>query len=227
MPGPNTELAQIAIDHLAGDPAPLSEPIIELDGRSVDFWSDAVRLSHQQGRLDPAVADALNRLADWAWDIRARPTVRRWNLNLSDLDRFVAEHDRIPRRNSRLPKGAISVEETRLHNWVRSQRRHRHGLCPYQVERLWQVPHFSWDPLEDAWDRNVDNYLAFTNTSRRHPSMAAPAGSSERQLGVWAANQRAAEKVLILPHHRIVQLDELPYWFWTQIPGDVIIWPAR
>ena len=187
---------------------------------SLGFWEDAARLAHQLGILDPAVQEALNVLPGWHWNVTPRPKIRRWNINVNAVEAFVAEHGQYPRRNPHQPRTALGLAEVRLHDWVRRQRRTCTEMVAYQAARLEQIPGFSWEPLEEAWDRNAAAYTAFVERHHRRPSIRAAVGTVEHRLGVWANNQRAAERHGRLPYHRVRELGDLPRWIWTRIPDE-------
>jgi hypothetical protein len=94
-----------------------------------------------------------------------------WIRDLFTLEAFVDREGRMPRENSRLPPGVIETEEKMLTGFVRSQRRlfAAGWLCSYQVRRLLGVPGFSFHPLEDRWDAQLEEYLRFTDTRREAP----------------------------------------------------------
>jgi hypothetical protein len=188
------------------------DAIAILGQTSLAFWEDASRIAHQLGTLEPAVEEALAVLPGWDWSVTLRSKIRRWNLTVNALESFVTEHGQYPRRHPNSSKPALGIQEVRLHDWVRRQRRTCADLSTYQVVRLEQIPGFSWEPLEEAWDRNATAYTAFVEQHHRRPSIRAAAGTVEHQLGVWANNQRAAERHGRLPYHRVRELSDLPLW---------------
>jgi len=204
--------------HLVAGTLHTPDTIAILGLTSLAFWEDAARLAHQVGILDPAVQEVLTLLPGWDWSATLSPKIRRWNLTVNAVEAFVAEHGEHPRRHRHTPKSALGIPEVRLHDWVRRQRRTCVELSSYQVARLEQIPGFSWEPLEEAWDRNAAAYAAFVERHHRRPSIRAAAGTVEHRLGVWVNNQRAAERHGRLPYHRVRELSDLPLWIWTRIP---------
>ena len=206
--------------HLAAGTLHTPDTIAMLGSVSLAFWEDATLLAHQVGILDPSVQEALTVLPGWHWNITPRPKIRRWNINANTVDVFVTEHGQYPHRSSHQPRTALGFSEVRLHDWVRRQRRTCTEMSAYQVARLEQIPGFSWEPLEEAWDRNATAYTAFVEQHHRRPSIRAAGGTVEHRLGVWANNQRAAERHGRLPYHRVRELGDLPLWIWTRIPDE-------
>lgn len=206
--------------HLAAGTLHAPDTIAILGQTSLEFWEDASRIAHQLGILDSAVREALTVLPGWDWTVTPKPKVHRWNITVNAVEAFVAEHGQYPRRLPHQPKPALGIPDVRLHDWVRRQRRTWAELSSYQVARLEQIPGFSWEPLEEAWDRNATAYTAFVEQHHRRPSTRAAAGTAEHRLGVWANNQRAAEHHGRLPYHRVRELGDLPLWVWTRIPDE-------
>jgi hypothetical protein len=212
--------------HLSAGTLHAPDTIAILGQTSLAFWEDASRIAHQLGILDPAVEEELTVLPGWDWMFIPKPKVRRWNINANAVEAFLAEHGQYPRRLPHQPKPALGIPEVRLHDWVRRQRRTWAELSSYQVARLEQIPGFSWEPLEEAWDRNAAAYTAFVEQHHRRPSIRAATGTVEHRLGVWVNNQRAAERHGRLPYHRIRELSDLPLWVWTRIPDEDIPCPG-
>ena len=204
--------------HLTAGALHIPDTIAMLGAVSLAFWEDAARLAHQLGTLDASVQETLTMLPGWDWMFMPKPKIRRWNINANALETFVTEHGQYPCRNPRQLRTALGLSEVRLHDWVRRQRRTCAEMSAYQVARLEQIPGFSWEPLEEAWDRNAAAFTAFIEQHHRRPSIRAAAGTVEHQLGVWANNQRAAERHGRLPYHRVRELGDLPLWVWTRIP---------
>lgn len=119
------------------------------------------------------------------------------------------------RENRRLPAGAISAEEKELTGRVRAQRKAFAAgrLCSYQVRRLLCIPGFSFQPLEDRWQANYEEYRRFTVIHWAAPRLRSP-DKSERRLAGWAAKARMAFRAGTLPQSRIESLDRLEFWSW-------------
>lgn len=170
--------------------------------RSALFHRDAIRLAHERGVLDEWTRNKIATWPEWRWDARAPRSVRKWNENALELERFSRSQGRTPKRNARHPGGGVSPEELRLHNWVRYQRRSMNTLCTYQITRLVRIPHFEFDPLEEAWDSHLAELGAFIAREGRHPSRHSPE-SEERRLGVWKDQQRTAARRGTLEYRKL------------------------
>ena len=126
-----------------------------------------------------------------------------WVGGARSLERFVQTQQRHPRENSRRPREDIAEEERMLAGWVRFQRSQaaRKRLCGYQIERLELVPGFSWNPIDDRWERQLGEYVVFFETQGRAPRYRAE-DPAERRLAAWAAKQRHNARRNPVPPHR-------------------------
>jgi hypothetical protein len=139
---------------------------------------------------------------------------RRWHDNVTRLDRFVREHDRLP-RDSRHETTPLDGGERYLLTWIRSQRRAfvAGRLIGNQVFLLLQVPGFSFAPLHEQWEIRLSEYKTFTQSNQRAPRLRSEI-AHERSLARWAAKQRFAARRLQLPTYRIARLNALDFWAW-------------
>jgi hypothetical protein len=144
-----------------------------------------------------------------------RDDVTRWTRNTLTLQRFVDREKRMPRENNRLPPGSFSVEERTLVSKVRADRRlfATGRLCSYQRRRLMCIAGFSFRPLDDRFETNLEEYRRFTTAYRRAPSLRA-GDRVEARLAGWAARQRLSYRAGTLPPHRCDALNGLGFWTW-------------
>lgn len=143
----------------------------------------------------------------------------KWLQNLVDLEAFIAREGRWPRDNRRLDGNAILEDERHLAAWIRTQREAAgQGLrCDYQMCRLECVNGFRWQPLDDRWRLNVNNYQLFTGTRRRAPSLHSD-DPTERTLAGFATRARSAHRRERLTATRIAALEQLDFWSWGSTP---------
>lgn len=136
--------------------------------------------------------------------------VSKWITNVRTLESFVRSAGRFPRTNARLPRAAAPREERVLTEWVRYQRteRARARHCSYQTLRLEAVAGFSWSPLDDAWDHQLEAYRAFVTQNGWFPRYRSE-DPVERAIASWAAKQRSLIRTGRAPHHRITEFLEI------------------
>lgn len=147
-----------------------------------------------------------------SWGLAPVDRVGRWAHTVLRLDAFVHAEGRLPRENNRLEAAAISVEERSLADFVRYQRRPatRDLHCTYQSLRLLCVPGFSWNPLDDAWDRMFEAFASFVGAYRRAPRLRS-SNPDEKKLAAWSAKQRHFMKLGTLPIERQMKLNSLSF----------------
>jgi hypothetical protein len=139
-----------------------------------------------------------------------------WARRLQQYERFILEHQRMPRENNRDP-GSVGPEEQSLHFWVRHMRtRHRERkLTSYQVQRLELLGSWwTWAPHHTQWVASYTRYKAFLLQHNRSPTDRR--GEEERRLAQWATAQRRSYTRNRLDQERIELLEALPVWAWTR-----------
>jgi hypothetical protein len=141
--------------------------------------------------------------------------IARWLMNISELERFVEQHRRLPRDNRRPDAPTITAEERRLEQWLnyQSRPRTRDLHCSYQAERLALLPAYTGTRQMDRWTQHLRSYAGFTLLNRRAPRLRS-ADKQEQQLARWAAKQRLAARNGELPIERGQALSDLPFWTW-------------
>jgi len=133
---------------------------------------------------------------------------QRWILRLHAYERFWIGHGRSARENTR-NRATLPVDERRLGEWARYQRRFEPELSGYQRLRLDVSPAFDWDPQQASWQRNMtacQSFLAQTGSLPRLDSndrdQFAAARWLARQLrlvqsgGISTARQATIGKLL-------------------------------
>lgn len=101
------------------------------------------------------------------------------------LERFVAEHGRLPTRRDATEDATTSW----LIDWIRYQRRSADRLSTYQRARLALIPGWSFSPRHDSWADSLHDYEIFVRDLGRVPRRSAP-DRSERRLALWHRNQK-------------------------------------
>lgn len=95
----------------------------------------------------------------------------------------------------------------KIGDWVSRQRvLQRRGLMPhFRSEMLEQLPGWSWDPNQDAWDNRVQEYLDFTAGKIARP----------KHLWKWVSRIREQYSDGKLSDERIAQLESIDGWSWV------------
>ena len=132
-----------------------------------------------------------------------------WVLTFEALREFMLLDGRWPVLVSKDGAGL----ENRLVRWVREQRRHQLRLDSWKVEMLESLPGFEWRPQQEAWDRHLEWFVRFVNTTGWSPRSTV-SDPAERQLAAWVLRQRYLCRQGRLPKHRIDALTAVPGWRW-------------
>lgn len=147
-------------------------------------------------------------------DADADTRERRWAARIRELERFTAAHGRWPRDKAR---DQPRTDETRLADWVRSERKKfaREGVddawgpsgVEYARYRLARIPGFRRSPVDDQWATTWTAWKDFVgqdSTCARLPRRDA--GGAEAKLASWADHQRRLHRAQALRPDRLVQL---------------------
>ena len=141
-------------------------------------------------------------------DENVTPTnVAKWVTAVRRLETLVAQLGRFPRET-------VSGEERTSAIWVRYQRRKWDQLCGYQKDWLESIPGFYRDPLGEQADAQVANYNAVVEKINRAPKRTSD-DPAEVRAARWATKQRMLYRQGMLPKHRVDELSELKYWWWS------------
>jgi hypothetical protein len=180
------------------------------NGFKLGHWVSKQRDTYRAGRLPLQRQQLLEDLPGWSWN-RGRPEwERQWDEHFAALRRF-ADRD----GTSRVPR--LQREDGfMLGKWVQHQRDlFRAGqLSLQQQRRLQELPHWTWDPLSEAWE---DGYTWLKRFVGREGHAAVPTRHIEENfnLGQWVDVQRRTFKKNTLAPDRVGRLEELPGWIWA------------
>lgn len=150
------------------------------------------------------------------WAARqARDRVTAWIGRAHAVDRFIEEHHRVPRRNSRRPDHSSADGEFQLAVWLEDQRRPtaRARQSAYQRLRLDAYPGLDTRSRDERWRDALDSYADFLKTNGRAPS-ARSADRLEASLALWATAQRRAHRHGRISAERTAALSALRIWTW-------------
>ncbi len=137
---------------------------------------------------------------------------RSWEFWFGLLEKFV-EADGHPR----VPHSYMAVDGYRLGLWVNTQRiRYRNKtLEAERIERLSEIPDWSWHARESKWEEGF-RYLAEFVRKNGHARVPRKCVMDGFNLGWWNTNQRTRWEFLGAERQR--RLKELPGW--SEAPHD-------
>jgi superfamily II DNA or RNA helicase len=145
-----------------------------------------------------------------------RVAVGRWTRGYLALAAWSSEYG-----HSRPLPGAI-LNGIDLKSWVSTQRTARSSgaLSAERQQLLEKLPGWSWDALEDDFQRYFAMLKEFVN---QHATSRVPATfqlKSYPNFGKWVAGQRASYRADRLPSERARLFEELPGWTWDPYSDD-------
>ncbi|WP_280471737.1 helicase associated domain-containing protein [Nocardia cyriacigeorgica] len=178
-----------------------------VDGHRLGSWLSNQRQILAKGSMPDDRAERLTALPGWT---AADP----WEDWYTLLVKYADEHG-----HSRVPRNyAVGVH--RLGSWVAKQR-DKHSaatLSAEKVERLSNLPGWSWDPHADVWEMNFSLLKAYVQANG-HARVPSSYTVNSHRLGQWVGLQRATFSRGRLDPNRAARLEALPMWSWDPL-GD-------
>lgn len=148
-------------------------------------------------------------------DVPEDPSVRirTWISNVRLLEHEIAHRGSMPPLNQQDAGGEMADEVRRVIWWKADQLRPatRRHHCSYQTRRLEGLTGFSWSPLDDRWDAQLELYKVFAK-ARHAPKYRA--GGADRHSARWAQRQRDLYRRHALDLTRISRLEATGLWTW-------------
>ncbi|WP_263998778.1 DEAD/DEAH box helicase [Mycobacterium yunnanensis] len=178
----------------------------KVGGFQLGAWVGNQRVAHTKGALAKEREDLLTALPGWTWNSREG----QWDQYYSLLLRYVKTQG-----NPRVPS-SFEMDGRKLGIWVVGQRAKfkLRALDPQRVQRLNEIPGWSWDPFADQWNQGYSilvDYVRY-NGDARVPRSYVVDGFA---LGGWVQKQRSIFNRGGGDPERRRRLDELPGWSWT------------
>ena len=176
------------------------------DGIAIASWISAQRTTYKLGQLSIEQSRQLESLNGWKWDVFDESWELRYSLSLQYAER--EGHANIPQRH--LEDG------TNIGSWVSTQRGlYAQGTLSHErINRLEQIPDWTWYPKQAAWTANYLLLCDYANENG-HAKVPDHYRYQETQLGKWVGKQRQNFKRGLLEAERIDLLEKLPGWVWT------------
>lgn len=192
-------------EYVASNETSLVPKTYRVDGYPLGQWVIVQRTARNGDSLDTDRARRLEELAGWTWD----PNADKWEEAFRLLRVYVEQHgDARVLRSHR-------VEEFNLGGWINTQRSAYvdRSLSNDRLERLEQLPGWTWDPYAELWEegfQRVQDYIR-TNGHGRVPVTYEVGGY---RLGGWVQTQRVSHNDGTLDPDRESRLEALEGWTW-------------
>jgi len=152
--------------------------------------------------LNPERTKQLEALPGWTWS----PNESSWETGFGHLKIFAQE------RGHARPAQDLVVDEYRLGQWVSGQRAARGRLTAERRERLEALPDWTWDAVEDSWEKGFSHLEEFV-TTYGHARPSRNLVFKGYLLGNWLTRQRSSRDEL--DFSRRERLESLPGWMWN------------
>jgi hypothetical protein len=199
------------------------------DGAKLGQWTVEVRAQHkgtgkrqikQQHQLSPRQYALLEQLPQWRWTgDKSAESAARFDRWYALLLKFVARAGHARVSHAHVEDGA------KLGQWVLAIRMRYHGkherhpLSQQQIERLEQLPQWSWRPSLDKYPAVCELLHKFL-TREGHLQVRGGHIEDGFPLGSWVAATRTAYHRGRLSKVRIRLLEAIPGWQWRAKIND-------
>jgi hypothetical protein len=176
-----------------------------IDGYPLGAWVGEQRVRHTAGELPEERRARLEQLPGWSWS----PHADSWERHFAALLAFVAREG-----HARVPTDHVE-DGLPLASWViRHRQDHKAGKVPSErVQRLEQLPGWTWDVLAARWEQHLAALQQFV---AREGHARVPTAHIEEglRLGSWVVVQRHALRKGKLADDRVRRLESVPGWLW-------------
>ncbi len=172
-------------------------------------WVKRQRNLKNRGLMDVEKIKLLEQLQGWSWD----PLSQRFDAKLELLREFTEKYD-----TSRLSKFHPDFKYRELAAWLVTLRQSRKNgsLDQVKIDLLESVPHWSWEPFDDQWNRMFELLQIFV-LREGHALPNAKHTEEGMKLGSWVSTQRARYRRQRLPEEQSSLLESLPKWSWDPV----------
>ena len=134
-------------------------------------------------------------------DYELRPEL--FEERVQEVIKFVEENGRLPSWTIKDP------DEKRLATWCTNFRRNK-GKNPEKDDRVQKIPMWSWDPLEDQFEANLQSTIKFVKDRNQLPSTTSK-DLDEKRLGQWIHNYRKRRGK---NPEKDARVQKIPIWSW-------------
>ena len=173
-----------------------------LEGYRLGQWVTLQRQGYRSGKLDKKRQRRLEEIPEWTWT----PIDDLWERGFQHLQRYIAA-----KGSSRVPQTHKTVDGFSLGTWVNTQRigYRNKTLEADRMERLSEIPDWSWHALESKWDQGFQHLREFAEA---HGNVTVPINYEVDgfKLRDWLTNNRAKFDKLNPDRQR--RLKSLPGW---------------
>lgn len=118
--------------------------------KKLGIWVGGQRSHYKKGLLSQPRIDKLNSLSGWSWDL----IDKQWDDGIFHLKKYYVKYN-----TSRVPDKYLTKEGFKLGSWCKTKRLayNRGQLSNERASILAQFTDWSWNILEDEWNKNYEN----------------------------------------------------------------------
>ncbi len=187
---------------------------------NLSTWTQEQRSRYHKGELSDYRRSCLEEIPGWVWWLKPGR-----KLSPGDDELWDERYERLRQYSLRNGTNYLRVEDVvdgfRLGQWLNIQYRfYREGkLSPYRIERLEQLPDWTWDIHQARWDHKRELLKRYM---LREETTCVPRDHVEDgfNLGKWVKNQRNYYTAGKLSEYRIKRLEQLPRWYWNLLDAQ-------
>jgi hypothetical protein len=180
------------------------------EGNKLGSWLNGVRVRHRRGKLDGELVERLSSIKGFTWEPRDDGLTQ-------NVDLVVRFYEMNP--TASIVKGVVLDGKNLRNIVVHLRRQYLLGqLRPDLVTRLENVPQWSWDPFDDAFNLGLRHLRTYV---QREGHALVPQIHVEDgfRLGAWVSGRRSAFRRGGLRPEHVQQLEQLPGWTWKPPRG--------
>ena len=173
-------------------------------GKELNVWCNRQRTRYNNGKMKEQQYEKLKELG-FSFD----PLEDEWNRRFEQYRRYIKEKS----GNTFISTNSY-FEGEKLDEWMETQRKmYKAGkLHPEHLKKLKEVG-FSFNPLEDEWNRRFEQYKRYVKEHSGNIYVPAQAYFEGEHLGRWVFGQRAAYKAGKLHPEHLKKLKEVGFPF--------------
>lgn len=164
-----------------------------------------------RGTLATERLDKLGKLMGWSWD----PLEHRWMEGFKQLEPYLLAHG-----DCFVPSNFVTDSGFKLGNWISNLRSRRDLVRPEYQAKLEALPNWTWDSLDDLWNKGYSRLKKFVNESGNCSIPEKYTLADGYGLGAWTGVQRRSKDSL--SEERKAKLESLEGWHWAIHQPNVV-----
>ena len=173
------------------------------NGYKLGVWVAAQRENFSE--LSSSRKQKLEEVPGWTWD----PIEDLWNIGYEELLSYIKVHG-----SSIVPNRYVTKGRFKLGEWILSQRRKVGTLSKSRVDKLTELPKWSWDPINEQWDTSFKAFKHFVTLNGHGNVPRTCVLDDGTRLGDWVGTQRWRWGRNELSEDRVKILNSCDGWTW-------------